>query len=248
MKNSPDMNHLAAALAAAQAEFPVIPKERSAEIEMRNGGTYSYLYADMGDIIDALRPHLAANGLSVVQGVGTKGPDNVVTTRLLHSSGQWVEDTMRLPGLRDATPQSFGSAITYAKRYAYGALLNVVIDDGDDDGALAELAWGDTGRATRRRAPASSTPAKKAGGATKKAASRARPPGPAMMASTDRNKVTRALAAMEPKIVGDAVAAYVGQKLERDGPVQMATLSEEEGISLMRRIGIPVAEPTGEGS
>ena len=130
MRTSEQIDQLAAALAAAQAAFPPIQKDRTATVPTKTGGTYAYTYADLASFLDAVRPALAANGLSITQG----GTGDHLVTRLLHVSGQWIESDGILPATQ-ATPQGLGSAVTYARRYWLTALLGVVAES-DDDGAL----------------------------------------------------------------------------------------------------------------
>ncbi|MDA8311458.1 MAG: ERF family protein [Actinomycetota bacterium] len=130
MRSSEQIDQLAAALAAAQAAFPPVKKDRTATVPTKTGGTYSYHYADLTDLLDAVRPVLTANGLAVVQG----GTGERMVTRLVHTSGQWIESDGTLPATQ-ATPQGLGSAITYARRYWLSALLGIAAEE-DDDGAL----------------------------------------------------------------------------------------------------------------
>jgi hypothetical protein len=243
MKTSLELTDLAAALVEAQFAFPVIPKDRDAKIETRSGGTYAYKYADLGDVILAVRPMLHDNGLAVVQGIDIVKGIDVITTRLLHKSGQWIESTMRVPGVKTteaqaSTPQAFGSGLTYGKRYAYSAMLNIVTDT-DDDGTLAQLAWGEGSPRTRKRsAPRSSTPTT--------GRSTSRPPipqdpetaGKTQMSAADRNKIIKHLAHLDPPVTGDAVAKHVGTLLGRDEPVAMAKLEQVDGDKLFELLGI----------
>jgi hypothetical protein len=59
-----------------------------------------------------------------------------VTTRLMHSSGEWIESEYTLPIVKK-DPQSVGSAITYARRYALQSISG--LPTADDD---AEIAMG----------------------------------------------------------------------------------------------------------
>lgn len=96
-------------------------------------------YADLSSIIMHITPHLNQNGLVVVQ-TGSEVDENSVawqkctkvTTRLMHTSGEWIEDSVLIPmGKVDA--QGMGSAFTYGRRYGLQALLNLpaVDDDGE---------------------------------------------------------------------------------------------------------------------
>lgn len=89
-------------------------------------------YASLSNILEAIAAPLANNGLSIVQ-----FPEGEIglTTRLLHISGEWMEATYQMKSVKDA-PQDRGSAMTYQRRYAVGAILSLNIDE-DDDGNKA---------------------------------------------------------------------------------------------------------------
>lgn len=59
----------------------------------------------------------------------------VVRTRLIHVSGQWIENDLEIPVSMGNNPaQATGIAITYAKRYAIQAIAGVPSDDDDGQG------------------------------------------------------------------------------------------------------------------
>lgn len=92
-------------------------------------------YATLTNIVDSSKALLAKNSLAVTQLVTGDGG---VTTILLHESGQFIGDTLTLKPSKD-DPQGHGSAITYARRYAYASILGIV-SDSDDDGNAASSA------------------------------------------------------------------------------------------------------------
>lgn len=92
-------------------------------------------YATLTNIVDSSKALLAKNGLAVTQ---LTTNDGGVTTILLHESGQYIGDTLTLRPAKD-DPQGHGSAITYARRYAYASILGIV-SDSDDDGNAASSA------------------------------------------------------------------------------------------------------------
>ena len=59
-----------------------------------------------------------------------------LTTRLIHSSGEWIEDTAVCP-IQKQDPQGLGSAISYIRRYSISSLCALYADD--DDGQSAAL-------------------------------------------------------------------------------------------------------------
>lgn len=132
IETSDQLSELATALSKAQALFKAVPKNKTATIEKRDGGKYSYKYADLADAFEACRGPLAANGLSIVQ--APVSPDKgviSVATMLMHASGQWMRSVLTMEA-KDLTPQSIGTAITYARRYGLGAMLGLVTDDDTD--------------------------------------------------------------------------------------------------------------------
>lgn len=118
------------AFAKAQAEFPTIAKTKTADM-----GTYSYKYADLGDIIDAVRPILKEHGLAFAQSAVTQDGKIGVETRIYHTAGHVeIFGPLLLPAGSDA--RSAGSAVTYARRYSLTAALGITSDE-DADGAGA---------------------------------------------------------------------------------------------------------------
>jgi hypothetical protein len=135
MKFSEQINDLAAALSKAQGAMEPAVKDAVNPAFVRDGKKSTY--ADLAANVEAARPHLAANGLSVVQEATTIERGVAVATCILHSSGQWIQfDPITVP-LGKADAHGVGSATTYARRYALGAALGLVAED-DDGNAAAE--------------------------------------------------------------------------------------------------------------
>ena len=125
MKTSDQINELATALSAAQAEM------KNATLNKVNPH-FKSKYADLAGIRDTVTPALTKHGLAVVQGTDTTEGGIVVVTRLLHKSGQWMES--RFPIAYDK-PQTMGSAYTYARRYSLSAMCSISADEDDDANA-----------------------------------------------------------------------------------------------------------------
>lgn len=145
MHSSEKVDLLAAALAAAQAEFEAVPKTATNPF-------FHSKYANLPSVVLAASPILARHGLAVTQFPDFDGEVDLLTTRLMHTSGQWLESSMRLY-MAKATPQDQGSAITYARRYAYSAAIGIVTEE-DDDGHAASQPRPSTA-AKKRPAPRS---------------------------------------------------------------------------------------------
>jgi hypothetical protein len=123
-----EINELAKAMNEFQAEIVTVGKNATNPF-------FKNRYADLANVMKEAQPILTKHGLSVIQ-----LPDNLegapaLTTIVLHTSGQSVQATVPLV-LAKQDPQGLGAAITYERRYAYAAALQIVIDE-DDDGNRA---------------------------------------------------------------------------------------------------------------
>jgi hypothetical protein len=128
MENS--LDKLAPALVAFQADR--VPVAKTAVNPF-----FKSKYADLPEVMQTAQPLLAKHKLAVSQFPTHLDGVSALRTILLHESGQFIEDvTPILLTKQDA--QSQGSAITYAKRYGYMAVLGLVADE-DDDGNRAAL-------------------------------------------------------------------------------------------------------------
>ena len=92
-------------------------------------------YADLSSVWDACRLQLSENGLAIIQTVEGSKENMVLVTWLGHNSGEWIKSRLPLIVLKH-DPQSLGSAITYARRYALSAMVGICADE-DDDGEKA---------------------------------------------------------------------------------------------------------------
>jgi hypothetical protein len=136
MKTSDSIAKIADALAKAQIEMGRVVKDKTAKVQTKAGGSYSFDYADLASVLDVVKPALAKHGIAVVQAAALEGDKVNVETRLLHSSGEWIESALAVKP-EDIAPQKIGSAITYARRYALSCMVGVASEE-DDDGNAAE--------------------------------------------------------------------------------------------------------------
>jgi hypothetical protein len=140
--HSPEINELAAALAKAQSEFPVILKEKQGKIKGQsksgNDYEYTYKYADIAAVLKAVIPCLAKNDIVAIQPTVTEDGGVYVHTRLIHKSGQWIESTYPVCGV-SGDHQKMGAALTYARRYALSSMVGVASDDDVDGEGTGDL-------------------------------------------------------------------------------------------------------------
>ena len=130
MNKSEQINELAAALSKFQGEVRDADKDSQA---------YSYKYAKLDQLFEIIRPIMAKHGLSFIQPPQlNSGQDLEVETWILHSSGQYISSSLKMPINFEAkganSLQKIGMAISYAKRYAIMGMLGICQKDEDDNG------------------------------------------------------------------------------------------------------------------
>jgi hypothetical protein len=131
-KRSSEQQELATALCHAQAEMPIVDKNKSGRFK----------YADFPQVIFMTRPVLTKHGLSVTQDfIATYEGGNFIVTTLLHISGQWRESIYALPRRNHETLERgqslnavIGGDITYYKRYTYCSIIGCATSQEDYDG------------------------------------------------------------------------------------------------------------------
>ena len=128
MKSSETIEKLALALCSAQGEM-------GGAVKGSANPFFKSSYADLTSVIKAIKEPCFKHGLSYVQLPHRDGNSIGVTTRLIHTSGQWIEHEFTLPMVK-GDPQAAGSAITYARRYALQALFGIPAVDDDSESAM----------------------------------------------------------------------------------------------------------------
>lgn len=128
MRSSDTIEKLAEALCAAQGEM-------GGAVKGSANPFFKSSYADLTSVIKAIKEPCQNNGLSYVQLPHRSDSSIGVVTRLIHTSGQWLENEFTLPMVK-SDPQAAGSAITYARRYALQALFGIPAVDDDGESAM----------------------------------------------------------------------------------------------------------------
>lgn len=122
---TPELNK---ALSKAQGEILAPAKETENPF-------FKSKYADLNAIVEAIKKPLQNNGLSVTQTTRFESGTVILITTLRHESGEEVSGEYPVIPLKQ-DPQGYGSALTYARRYALQSIMMVAAEE-DDDGNAA---------------------------------------------------------------------------------------------------------------
>jgi hypothetical protein len=139
MQTSEQFDAIAAALAKAQGVMDAASKDAA-------NPHFKARFASLASVREAIRKPLSENGIAYIQTLRTNEGAVEVDTRLIHSSGQFIGDTLRVP-LAQATPQGVGSASSYGRRYALMAIVGLAAEDDDAEAAHGRNGNGVAGRA-----------------------------------------------------------------------------------------------------
>ena len=203
-----------AALAAYQGEV------QAARRDGRNPHLRSN-YATLASVMEAIRP-ACKHGLSHTQTCIKRDEGVVLVTTLRHRDGYMV--TSELPLTLGSDWQKFGSAFTYARRYALMGIYGIASTDDDDDGAAA-AAPPQPSESRRRSEPAS---------------------------SPLQQRIETAIAAMnalhqaDPEAIKQLVAAFRQQFKLPSGMAMARSLQDERRLSWLEQQLQPVAAPAPE--
>lgn len=131
MIKSESIAKLADALSKAQDEMPNAVKDSQNPF-------YKSKYADLASVREACKKPLSNHGLAIVQIPETDQEGRpMITSLLMHSSGEYIGGSLTMKPVKE-DPQGVGSAITYARRYAYSGLTGIATEDDDGNAASAK--------------------------------------------------------------------------------------------------------------
>jgi len=128
MKMSDTIAELATALSKAQGQIDDATKTGLNPM-------FKSRYADLAAIRSVIREPLAVNDLVVMQFPRTFDNCVEVETMIIHNSGEYMSETLRLP-VNKWDAQGIGSAITYARRYGLMSMLTIASEDDDGNAAV----------------------------------------------------------------------------------------------------------------
>lgn len=121
------------AIANFQKEMPVVKKGS-------DNPFFNSKYADLTDIMNAAQEHLENNELSITHKkeiliISEVAIGHKFITEIVHiPTGEIMVDESYLPF---GKAQEEGSDITYNRRYAISSMLNIIVENEDDDGNIA---------------------------------------------------------------------------------------------------------------
>lgn len=211
---------LAEALAAFQAELPKVRKGETAKVtgESKTGAkvNYSYDYAGLDTVVEAVLPYLGRHGLSVTSRSTMADSGFMLEVSLLHEAGERETGYWPLPDPRRVGPQDLGSAYTYGRRYLTLALTGTFPGGEDDDGKQAQASARDSWEDAKPARPAARPAEDRQATAGQEAQAAAAPPTP--KTSWTDVEVAEILAKMPAAGVGKVIGAYdwmAGKKLHK---------------------------------
>jgi hypothetical protein len=132
MNHSQTIEKIAPALIKAQAKIKGALKDST-------NPHFRSKYADLSSVVEAVKAPLLEQGITFLQGVHDAVDGVAVETMLLHTSGEWISSTMRIPAVKQDA-QGYGSAITYGRRYGLQSMCGVPAEDDDGNAATASSA------------------------------------------------------------------------------------------------------------
>ena len=126
------MKEIATALVKAQKEMQT-PKKGSVNPFFKNK------YADLNDVLEAVVSALNNNGIVLLQPLVYIDGKNFVKTVLMHESGEVFESFAEIFCAKQNDAQSYGSGISYARRYALSSICGIGSEDDDGQKAVAKV-------------------------------------------------------------------------------------------------------------
>lgn len=131
MKTSESTKSVMEAIFNVQQSVPALKREATGSTGGRN-----YKYTPLDKVWEAAQAALKTNKLAVVQSPTSQGEggaygDFFQTTIYHVESGEWVQETANMKSIKD-DPQSYGSAITYFRRYMMVSMLGLITQDDND--------------------------------------------------------------------------------------------------------------------
>lgn len=118
------MKNIATAFVKAQKGF-------SPALKTNTNPHFKSKYADLSACVEAVIDALNANGIAMIQQTSECGDGIIIETVFIHESGEMLTSgKLHVPADKQ-TPQGYGSALTYARRYSLMAACGIAPEDDD---------------------------------------------------------------------------------------------------------------------
>lgn len=124
------------------ADFAKVQAKIGRATKDKKNSHFGSKYADLASVFEAWQEAGPEHGFSVLQLVKDAGEGRqgiLLETILLHRDGMEVSSTSFFPAVK-GDAQAYGSALTYARRYALAAMVGVCPDDDDGNAASGRAA------------------------------------------------------------------------------------------------------------
>lgn len=130
MRTSEQIDKITPAFLAAQKIIDAVVKDQTGKIVTKSGASYEYKYSNLASVLDGVKDALNKNGIAIIQTPTSTADGVTVETTLLHESCQWFAESLFMPiGIN--SPQGYGAAITYCRRYALQSMVGLKAEDDD---------------------------------------------------------------------------------------------------------------------
>ena len=110
--------------------------ELEAATKTANNPHFKSKYADLPTVIDAIKPHLAKHGLAFMQMPKPSEGGISIETILIHTSGDKLSMGVLFVPANRQDAHGYGSALTYARRYALQTCFGLPTEDDDGNAAV----------------------------------------------------------------------------------------------------------------
>src|SRR5581483_6592620 len=149
-RTSETIGAIAASLAKAQCELDNPERTLTATIADR-GGERTFRYASLASGLDVVRKALSQQDIAVVQSTALDQGQIMLTTLLVHASGEWVSSLWPVCPTSEPSAHIKGAALTYARRYALFTLVGIAGEDDLDAPDIPRKQQSSSDRAPPRR-------------------------------------------------------------------------------------------------
>lgn len=145
MRTSPSISNLSKALLVAQ-------KQMEGAVKGSKNPFFKSSYADLPTVMEVVKGPLNDVGIIVLQPATTINGKNYISTTLIHGeTGEFISSDIEIVSKNANSPQDFGAATTYARRFGLQSMLFIPAEDDDGETAM--------GRGKAKAAPVVAVPA-----------------------------------------------------------------------------------------